>query len=86
MKMEDFLKDCAREFRDRGTIHMARECETLLEQADSLDLGELFKETEEKRNSFQKFSVEYQYYWSLMTHLQDMERRFKESALLTTEY
>ena len=45
-------------------------------ERDDFDMEQFVVELREKRDSFEKFSSEFQYYWSAMTYMQDAIDRF----------
>lgn len=77
MTLNEFLEKSKEEFRDRGTIFMIAELDKLIAR-DLTDLSDVVVETKELRDTFEKFSVEFQYHWSLLTYVEDLNRRFKE--------
>lgn len=78
MDMRSFLEKMIRDFHDRGTIHMATYCEDLLSDPPD-DFLNLIEEIKQKRSSCEKFSVEFQYYWSLLTYVEDMQFHYSIS-------
>lgn len=45
-------------------------------ERDDFDMEQFVVELREKRDTFEKFSPDFQYYWSAMTYLQDAIDRF----------
>lgn len=45
-------------------------------ERSDFDMEKFMVELREKRDSFEKFSSEFQYYWSAMTYMQDSIDRF----------
>lgn len=75
MDMKMFLENKVAEFRDRGTIHMAKECESLLNNPPE-DFSSIIEDVKRKRSECERFSVDFQYYWSLLTYFEDMQFHF----------
>lgn len=72
--MKQFLEEKAKDFEERGTTYMVPMLQEMIEMEISTldDLHEMRKVCVEERNRHQKFSVKFQYYWSIMTYLDDM--------------
>ena len=45
-------------------------------ERSEFDMEKFMRELKEKRDTFEKFSPNFQYYWSAMTYLQDAIDRF----------
>ena len=60
MRYPSFLHSLYKEFAER----------------DDFDMEKFMREVKEKRDTFEKFSSEFQYYWSAMTYMQDAIDRF----------
>ena len=45
-------------------------------ERSDFDMEKFMVELREKRDSFERFSLEFQYYWSAMTYMQDAIDRF----------
>ncbi len=48
-------------------------------ERSDFDMEKFMVELREKRDSFEKFSSEFQYYWSAMTYMQDAIDRFGDN-------
>ena len=75
--LNEFLESSKKEYHDRGTIYMVDVIDKLI-SLNLNNLTEVVKETRIKRDSFEKYSVDFQYYWSVLTYVEDLDRRFRE--------
>lgn len=69
-----YLKQRQVEFKERGTFYMVPIVQQMLDEGVNSveDLKQKLVECSRQKESFEKFSVKYQYYWGIETYLQDM--------------
>lgn len=75
--MKKFLEDQKQHFIDEGTTYMVGVIDEILAGEDKT-FDQLVKETKAKRDSHEKYSVAFQYYWSMLGFMIDMKSRFEK--------
>ena len=78
MNMNKFLEEMKDKFRDRGTVFMIPIIDELLERKIE-DFDDYLIEVTEKRDSFELYSIDFMYWWSVQTFVVDMKTHFVKS-------
>lgn len=76
--MDKFLEEMKDKFRDRGTVFMIPVIDELLERGIE-DFDDYLVEVTKTRDSFERYSVDFMYWWSVQTFVVDMKTHFVKS-------
>lgn len=75
--MKEYLESCKVDFQNRGTTFMVGVIDDVI-ATNPKDFDEIIKTLKENRDNQEKFSVEFQYFWSVLTYFEDMKRYYKK--------
>lgn len=72
--IQTYLKQKQVEFEKRGTLYMVPVLQEMIDSGVSCreDLEQKLQWCLAERNKHRKFNVEFQYFWSMATYLQDL--------------
>lgn len=78
MSLLDYLQLAKQKFSERGTQYMLSVIDTMIAEQQSFE--QAIEQARRNRNSYDRFSLDYQYYWSVLTYLESLQSCYAASS------
>ena len=78
MSLHEYLQLAKQKFSERGTQYMLSVIDTMIAEQQSFE--QAIEQARRNRNSYDRFSLDYQYYWSVLTYLESLQSCYAASS------
>ena len=69
--LADYLTQAQERFKQRGTAYMVQVLDEIIES--NITLEQSIDQCQQSRDQHARYSIEFQYYWSVLTYLKSLQ-------------
>lgn len=71
MTLKEYLQHAQAEYKARGTAYMVQVIDDIIDTGQNL--AEAIEQCRASMETYERYSVDFQYYWSVLTYLESLQ-------------